>query len=47
MAAIVSGLRPDLACAGGVGTGFQPLPSSTALSTCGVTTRPPLASDAM
>src|SRR2546426_9945167 len=30
----------------GRGTGFQPLPSSTALSRCGVTRVPPLASGA-
>ena len=30
-------------CGGGGGTGFQPVPSSTALSTCGVYRVPPLA----
>src|SRR5438270_13032555 len=34
-------------CGGGGGTGFQPVPSSTALSRCGVTRVPPLASVAM
>ncbi len=30
-------------CGGGAGTGSQPLPSSTALTTCGVWRVPPLA----
>ncbi len=34
-------------CGGGAATGFHPVPSSTALSRCGVTRVPPLASVAM
>ena len=45
MACSLSGSSRALGCAGGCGTGFQPLPSSsTALSRCGVTRVPPLAS---
>ena len=42
-----SGSMSNFDCGGGVGTGFQPLPSSTALTRCGVTRVPPLASVAM
>ena len=42
-----SGSMSTFDCGGGAGTGFQPLPSSTAFSRCGVTRVPPLASVAM
>ena len=42
-AASVSGLNATASATAGAGTGFQPWPSSMALSTCGVTRVPPLA----
>jgi hypothetical protein len=37
------GLERNVSATAGAGTGFQPWPSSIALSTCGVTRVPPLA----
>ena len=42
-----SGVTSIFDCGGGAGTGFQPSPSSTALTRCGVTRVPPLASVAV
>jgi hypothetical protein len=42
-AASVPGRNATRSATAGAGTGFQPLPSSTALITCGVTRVPPLA----
>ena len=43
----VSGFIATVDCGAGAGTGFQPLPSSTAFRRCGVTRVPPLASVAI